>query len=66
MVLSHLIDQHRIDDTAQIEEVAGDLPQVPKPVEWGDEISQAEAWQIMAEAQGAPPPDFGTPADPTV
>jgi hypothetical protein len=27
-------------------------------------LSRAEAWQIMAEAQGAPPLDFGTPPEP--
>jgi hypothetical protein len=37
---------------------------VPKPIEWGHEISRGEAWRMMAEAQGAPEMrelDFGTP-----
>jgi integrase len=32
---------------------------VPKPVGWGREISQADAWRMMAIGQGAR--DFGTP-----
>jgi hypothetical protein len=32
---------------------------VPKPVEWGREIGQADAWRMMAIGQGAR--DFGTP-----
>jgi hypothetical protein len=34
---------------------------VPKPVEWGCEISQAEAWRMIAIDQGAR--DFGTPPE---
>jgi hypothetical protein len=34
---------------------------VPKPVEWGTDITKAEAWRMMAIDQGAP--DFGTPPE---